>query len=89
MPDDAEVGRMVGEVAISYTVKELLARIEDRQIRLDERIGQLATTAEVSDLRAIVDRHEARWNRVLGAAIAVATLSGGAAGWTTTLLTGG
>jgi hypothetical protein len=80
---------MVGEVAISYTVKELLARIEDRQIRLDERVGQLSTKTEVAELRSIVDKHEARWNRVLGAAVAVAALTGGVAGWTTTLLTGG
>jgi hypothetical protein len=80
---------MVGEVAISYTVKELLARIEDRQIRMDVMVGQLVTQDQFTALERIVNMHEARWNRVLGAAIAVAAMTGGAAGWITTLLSGG
>jgi tellurite resistance protein len=87
-PDDAEIGRVVGEVTISYSVRELLSRIEERQIRTDEKITKLATAEEVADLRRDVDRHEARWNRVLGAAIAVAAMTGGAAGWVTALIGG-
>jgi hypothetical protein len=86
--DDAELGRVVGEVTISYSVRELLARIEERQIRTDERLSKLATADEVDKLRVQVAAHEARWNRVLGAAIAAAVCSGGAAGWLTTILAG-
>jgi len=88
-PDDAEIGRMVGDVVISYTVKELLARNDDKLTRLDEKLNHLATAAEVEELRRIVDKHEARWNRVLGASLAVAALGGGTAGWITSLMTGG
>ena len=31
MPDDAELGRVVSELAITYSVRELLSRIEERQ----------------------------------------------------------
>lgn len=84
--DDDELGRLVGEVSIRYSVRELLARIEERQVRTDEKISQLATAAEVESLRTMVDRQEARWNRVIGAAIAVSALVGGAAGWISQLL---
>jgi hypothetical protein len=85
---DAQLGRMVGDLTISYSVRELLSRIEERQIRTDENLAKLATAAEVDKLRMQVAAHEARWNRVLGAAIAAAVCSGGAAGWLTTLLAG-
>jgi tellurite resistance protein len=88
MPADAEIGRVVGEVTISYSVRELLSRIEERQIRTDEKITKLATAEEVADLRRDVDRHEARWNRVLGAAVAVSVTAGGAAGWISALIGG-
>lgn len=87
--DATELGRVVGEVTISYSVRELLSRIEERQIRTDEKITGLASADELKRLAAIVAHHEARWNRVLGAAVAVAAMSGGAAGWVTALVTGG
>jgi hypothetical protein len=79
--DEAAIGKVVGEVTITYSVRELLSRIEERQVRADERMGNLATRTEVEDLAAKVALHEARWNRLLGAAIAVGALAGGATGW--------
>lgn len=84
--DDADLGRAIGEVTISYSVRELLSRIEERQVRTDEKIGQLASSQEVERLADVVARHEARWNRVIGASIAVGALAGGAAGWITQVI---
>lgn len=87
MPDPTEIGNLVSEVAITYTVRELLARIEDRQIRAEERVALLATRQEVEDLARVVAEHEARWNRLLGAAFAIGALAGGAAGWLAQVIT--
>lgn len=86
MPTDDELGRLVNEVSITYSVRELLARIEERQIRTDEKIATLASADEVEKLREVVSRHEARWNRVLGAALGVAAVTGGAAGWLSNMI---
>jgi hypothetical protein len=88
MADDAELGKLVGEVAVSYSVKELLARIEERQIRQDEKMTLLASAEEVAQLRRQVERHEARWNRVLGAAIGISLVAGGVGSAIFNLVTG-
>jgi hypothetical protein len=87
--DEAEVGRLVGDVTISYSVRELLSRIEERQVRTDTKIEQLASLHEVEELARMVSRHEARWNRMIGAALAVGALAGGASGWLTQVLAAG
>jgi hypothetical protein len=86
MADHAETGRLVSEVAIQYTVRELLARIEDRQIRNDERMSNLATKAEVEAIATKVAHHEARWNRLIGAALAISALFGGVAGYVASII---
>ena len=86
---DAELGRMVSEVTINYTVRELLGRIEERQVRTDERVQQLASRADVEALSVIVQRHEHRWQRMIGAACALGAVSGGVAGWIVQALSGG
>lgn len=79
--DESEAGRIVSEVTIQYSVRELLARIEERQVRQDEKVGQ--ALAQLADR---VSSHDARWNRLIGAAIAVSTISGAAAGWIANLI---
>ena len=86
--DEAEVGRLVGDLSISYSVRELLSRIEERQVRTDSKIEQLASRTEVEELARLVSRHEARWNRMIGAALAVGALAGGASGLLTQVLAG-
>lgn len=86
MVDEAEVGRVVSDVTIQYSIRELLARTDDRLIRLDEKMGRLAERAEVEKLAEQVSRHEARWNRMIGASVALGALAGGAAGWITQVI---
>jgi len=86
--DDAEAGRLLNEVVISFTVRELLTRIEERQVRTDTKIEALASRHEVEQLAQMVSRHEARWNRMIGAALAVGALAGGASGWLTQVMVG-
>lgn len=91
--EDAELGRQVSELAISYSIKEILSRIEENQHRLDEKVialkDTLATKAEVEALATIVNRHETRWQRIFGAAMALGALTGGATGWLVNVLQGG
>jgi chaperonin cofactor prefoldin len=95
--DDAEVGRLLGEVAVSYSVKELLSRIEDKVTRLDTKFENVATTAQVTALEVKVeqsidtlekkvDNLESVRDRMIGAAFAVGALAGGGAGWIANLL---
>ena len=67
----------------------LLGRIEERQVRTDERVQQLASRADVEALSVIVQRHEHRWQRMIGAACALGAVSGGVAGWIVQALSGG
>ena len=85
-PDESEMGRVFADVTIQYSIRELLARTDDRLIRLDEKMSQLASRAEVEKLAEQVSRHEARWNRMIGASVALGALAGGAAGWVTQVL---
>lgn len=81
------------DLVVSYTLKDILARIEENQHRQDERLAglkdTLATKAEVAELAAIVNRHELRWQRVFGAAMGLGALTGGATGWLVNVLQGG
>ncbi len=79
--DEADVGRLLGEVTVSYTVRELLSRIEERQVRQEAQAA-----AEFKALSEKVDKLESVRDRMIGAAFAVGALAGGGAGWVANLL---
>lgn len=95
--DDAEAGRVLNEITVSYTVRELLSRIEERLVRMETRTEKVAL---VSDLEAVyvkmsnetnalakkVDELESARDKLVGFAFAVGALSGGAAGWIANLI---
>lgn len=87
------------DLTISYSIRDLLARIEERQVRFDEKSVQQSENfrqeiakaedrifVEINELRKTTSRHEARWNRMLGVSIGVATVGGGTAGWVSAVL---
>lgn len=95
--DEAGVGRLVGDVTVSYTVRELLSRIEERLVRMETRAENVATqadvdaiaqksTAAVAALAEKVDNLESVRDRMMGAAFAIGALAGGGAGWVANLL---
>lgn len=95
--DDAAVGRLVNDLTVSYTVRELLSRIEERLVRMETRAENVATQADVDAIadkstRAVtaladkVDKLESVRDRMMGAAFAVGALAGGGAGWLANLL---
>ena len=95
--DEAEVGRIVGDVSVSYTVRELLSRIEERLVRMETRSESVATTEQVKAvevklehrLEALgqeVDALQSHRDRVLGFAIGLSLAAGGGAGWVANLL---
>jgi chaperonin cofactor prefoldin len=75
--DDGEIGRAVGDITISYTVRELLQRLEERLIRMETRTEQVATKTDLKVLEDKVDALESYRDKILEAAIAVSALSGG------------
>lgn len=85
--DDGEVGRTFGEITISYTVRELLGRIEERLIRMETRTENVATKQDLEALSEKVDQLESVRDKMMGAAIAVGALAGGGAGWLAQVLT--
>lgn len=95
--DEAEVGKLLGDVTVSYTVRELLSRIEERLVRMETRAEDVATRASVEALSQKVDTRvdalaqkvdslESIRDRMMGAAFAVGALAGGGAGWVANLL---
>ena len=93
----AERVRVVEDVAVSYTVRELLGRIEERLIRLEERTNRYATAQDVEDaaganrerleaLSVKIDKLESVRDKMMGAAFAVGALAGGGAGWVANLV---
>jgi ParB-like chromosome segregation protein Spo0J len=50
--DDAAVGRLVNDLTVSYTVRELLSRIEERLVRMETRAESVATQADVDAIAA-------------------------------------
>ncbi len=95
--DDAAVGRLVNDLTVSYTVRELLSRIEERLVRMETRAEAVPTradvdaiaeksTAAVAALAEKVDSLESVRDRMIGAAFAVGALAGGGAGWLANLL---
>lgn len=80
--DEADLGRLLGEVTVTYTVRELLSRIEERQVRQEAQAA-----AEFKAIRDKVDQLESVRDRMVGAAFAVGALAGGGAGWVANLLT--
>ena len=80
--DDTDLGKLVGEVTVTYTVKELLARIEARQIG-----AEAERKAQIEALSAKIDDLESSRDRIIGFAFAIGAISGGAAGWLANLLT--
>lgn len=82
-------------VAVTYTVKELLARIEAELIRSNaenkaaiESLGREHREA-MSELSRKVDKLESVRDKMVGFAFAVGAISGGAAGWLANLIQGG
>lgn len=98
--DDREAARVIGEVTISYTVRELLSRMEERLIRMETRAENYATEESVKELvnqnretlevlGQRLDKLESVRDKAMGFAFAVGALSGGAAGWLANLITKG
>lgn len=87
--DDGEIGRAIGEVTISYTVRELLMRLEERLIRMETRTEQVATKQDLKALEEKVDQLESVRDKMMGAAIAVGAIAGGGAGWLAQVLSSG
>ena len=84
--DDAAVGRLVNDLTVSYTVRELLSRIEERLVRMETRAENVATQADVDAIADKVDKLESVRDRMMGAAFAIGALAGGGAGWVANLL---
>lgn len=84
--DEADVGKLIGDVTVSYTVRELLSRIEERLVRMETKNENVATVAAVDSLAEKVDKLESVRDRMIGAAFAVGALAGGGAGWLANLL---
>lgn len=78
----------LGELTVTYTVRELLERIEERLVRMETRAEDVATKAAVESLAQKVDQLESVRDRMIGAAFAVGALAGGGAGWIANLLSG-
>lgn len=98
MATDQEVGNIVNEITISYTVRELLLRIEERLVRMETRTEAVATKADLEAARVKmesrtealsekVDKLESVRDRMMGAAFAVGALAGAGGGWIANLLT--
>lgn len=68
------------EPLVSYTLREVVERIDERLIRLDEKLDAKASHADVVELASRVDRLEGARDRLTGVAIALACLAGLAGG---------
>lgn len=65
---------------VMYSVKELLQRVDERLIRIDEKLETKANQAEVVALAEKIANLEGWRQRVIGAAIALGAVAGGVAG---------
>jgi hypothetical protein len=63
------------EPAVVYTMRELFERIDERLVRMDEKLNEKASTADVAALGVRVDRLESTkdraWGVVLGLSISL------------------
>lgn len=101
--DEREASRVLAEATVTYGVKELLARMEERLIRIETRGEHYATREDVDKaaeanrtlidkLAAKIDDLESQRDKVVGAAfaaVAAGAAAGGGTGWLVTLLAGG
>ena len=85
-PSNEEIGRVVGEAMVAYSVRELLTRIEERIVRLDTRSELAATKDDMSRLAERIDRLESARDKLIGFSVAAGLVSGGLSGWIATLL---
>lgn len=77
-----------GENAVSYSVKELFGRIEQRLGHIDDKLDSKASQAEMYALCQRVDKLESVRDRMIGGAI-VLTITGGSIGSILTQIIGG
>lgn len=74
------------DATVSYSVRDLLARIDERLVRIDERLDTKADRHELENLATKVDRLETVRDRMIGAAVVLAVGGGGIGSLVTHLL---
>jgi hypothetical protein len=73
---------------VSFTMKELLGRIDHRLENIEVKLDGKASYAEVVALRERVDRLEAVRDRMIGGAVVLTLISGGVGAGINQILSG-
>jgi len=68
------------EPVVVYTLRELLERIDERVVRVDQKLNDKASTADVATLATRVDHLESARDRAWGVLLGLSIGSGGIAG---------
>lgn len=81
--DEREAGRLLGDLEVRYTVRELLSRMEQRLIETNSRLDHMEASFD-KRFREV----ESFKNKMAGAALMLGLLMGGGVGYMASLFGG-